>query len=180
MARVEAVVVCLLIIAMDVVAGVLGIHAEKAQHQAAGPARLRARRRGGRRSGGVARHRQRRRRVLLRVLPRPPRHAQPADGVLRPRHLVDRAGGGVGAADPGGAAERREEGGQVQPPAPPLPLHRRHPLLRPRPLLPRLLRLRQRRQAGGGRPPPLIDSLLLIHFSCRNGMKTNVGGVIFA
>uniref|UniRef100_A0A0E0LLV7 Uncharacterized protein n=1 Tax=Oryza punctata TaxID=4537 RepID=A0A0E0LLV7_ORYPU len=33
MARVEAVVVCLLIIAMDVVAGVLGIHAEKAQHQ---------------------------------------------------------------------------------------------------------------------------------------------------
>uniref|UniRef100_J3MLS8 Uncharacterized protein n=1 Tax=Oryza brachyantha TaxID=4533 RepID=J3MLS8_ORYBR len=33
MARVEAVVVCLLIIAMDVVAGVLGIHAERAQHQ---------------------------------------------------------------------------------------------------------------------------------------------------
>ncbi|KAG8080220.1 hypothetical protein GUJ93_ZPchr0007g5061 [Zizania palustris] len=33
MARVEAVVVCLLIIAMDIVAGVLGIHAEKAQHQ---------------------------------------------------------------------------------------------------------------------------------------------------
>uniref|UniRef100_A0A0E0AL24 PGG domain-containing protein n=1 Tax=Oryza glumipatula TaxID=40148 RepID=A0A0E0AL24_9ORYZ len=33
MARVEAVVVCLLIIAMDVVAGVLGIHAEKAQNQ---------------------------------------------------------------------------------------------------------------------------------------------------
>ncbi|XP_037476862.1 uncharacterized protein LOC119354250 [Triticum dicoccoides] len=33
MARVEAVVVCLLIVAMDVVAGVLGIHAEKAQSQ---------------------------------------------------------------------------------------------------------------------------------------------------
>ncbi|KAF0905199.1 hypothetical protein E2562_000988 [Oryza meyeriana var. granulata] len=33
MARVEAVVVCLLIIAMDIVAGVLGIHAEQAQHQ---------------------------------------------------------------------------------------------------------------------------------------------------
>ncbi|KAL5198274.1 hypothetical protein ABZP36_001786 [Zizania latifolia] len=33
MARVEAVVVCLLIIAMDIVAGVLGIHAEKTQHQ---------------------------------------------------------------------------------------------------------------------------------------------------
>ncbi|KAL6656706.1 hypothetical protein ACP70R_004486 [Stipagrostis hirtigluma subsp. patula] len=33
MARVEAVVVCLLVLAMDVVAGVLGIHAEKAQNQ---------------------------------------------------------------------------------------------------------------------------------------------------
>jgi hypothetical protein len=33
MARVEAVVVCLLIVAMDVAAGVLGIHAEKAQNQ---------------------------------------------------------------------------------------------------------------------------------------------------
>ncbi|KAK3125278.1 hypothetical protein QOZ80_7AG0571020 [Eleusine coracana subsp. coracana] len=33
MARVEAVVVCLLVIAMDVVAGVLGIKAEKAQNQ---------------------------------------------------------------------------------------------------------------------------------------------------
>ena len=33
MARVEAVVVCLLIVAMDVAAGVLGIHAEKAQSQ---------------------------------------------------------------------------------------------------------------------------------------------------
>ncbi|GJN11473.1 hypothetical protein PR202_ga29671 [Eleusine coracana subsp. coracana] len=36
MARVEAVVVCLLVIAMDVVAGVLGIKAEKAQNQASG------------------------------------------------------------------------------------------------------------------------------------------------
>lgn len=34
MARVEAVVVCLLVLAMDVTAGVLGIHAEKAQSQA--------------------------------------------------------------------------------------------------------------------------------------------------
>uniref|UniRef100_A0ACD5U815 Uncharacterized protein n=1 Tax=Avena sativa TaxID=4498 RepID=A0ACD5U815_AVESA len=33
MARVEAVVVCLLIVVMDVAAGVLGIHAEKAQNQ---------------------------------------------------------------------------------------------------------------------------------------------------
>ncbi|CAM0144771.1 unnamed protein product [Urochloa decumbens] len=33
MARVEAVVVCLLVLAMDVAAGVLGIHAEKAQSQ---------------------------------------------------------------------------------------------------------------------------------------------------
>ncbi|XP_047061972.1 protein DESIGUAL 3-like [Lolium rigidum] len=33
MARVEAVVVCLLIVAMDVAAGVLGIYAEKAQNQ---------------------------------------------------------------------------------------------------------------------------------------------------
>ncbi|TVU38721.1 hypothetical protein EJB05_12106, partial [Eragrostis curvula] len=36
MARVEAVVVCLLVIAMDVAAGVLGLHAEKAQNQASG------------------------------------------------------------------------------------------------------------------------------------------------
>jgi hypothetical protein len=34
MARVEAVVVCLLVIAMDVVAGVLAIKAEEAQKQA--------------------------------------------------------------------------------------------------------------------------------------------------
>ena len=34
MARVEAVVVCLLVLAMDAAAGVLGIHAEKAQSQA--------------------------------------------------------------------------------------------------------------------------------------------------
>ncbi|XP_062190252.1 protein VASCULATURE COMPLEXITY AND CONNECTIVITY-like [Phragmites australis] len=33
MARVEAAVICLLVIAMDVAAGVLGIHAEKAQSQ---------------------------------------------------------------------------------------------------------------------------------------------------
>uniref|UniRef100_A0A0Q3R7R8 Uncharacterized protein n=1 Tax=Setaria italica TaxID=4555 RepID=A0A0Q3R7R8_SETIT len=33
MARVEAVIVCLLVLAMDVTAGVLGIHAEKAQSQ---------------------------------------------------------------------------------------------------------------------------------------------------
>lgn len=33
MARVEAVVVCLLVLAMDAAAGVLGIHAEKAQSQ---------------------------------------------------------------------------------------------------------------------------------------------------
>jgi hypothetical protein len=34
MARVEAVVICLLVLAMDVAAGVLGVHAEKAQNQA--------------------------------------------------------------------------------------------------------------------------------------------------
>ncbi|XP_066394956.1 protein VASCULATURE COMPLEXITY AND CONNECTIVITY-like [Miscanthus floridulus] len=33
MARVEAVVICLLVLAMDVAAGVLGVHAEKAQNQ---------------------------------------------------------------------------------------------------------------------------------------------------
>lgn len=34
MARVEAVVICLLVLAMDVAAGVLGVYAEKAQNQA--------------------------------------------------------------------------------------------------------------------------------------------------
>ncbi|KAJ1291290.1 hypothetical protein BS78_02G305500 [Paspalum vaginatum] len=33
MARVEAVLICLLVLAMDIAAGVLGIHAEKAQNQ---------------------------------------------------------------------------------------------------------------------------------------------------
>uniref|UniRef100_A0A453BCQ3 Uncharacterized protein n=1 Tax=Aegilops tauschii subsp. strangulata TaxID=200361 RepID=A0A453BCQ3_AEGTS len=92
MARVEAVVVCLLIVAMDVVAGVLGIHAEKAQSQAACPTGLQARHRGGRGAGCVARHRQHRRRLLLHVallLRRPALVAQPADGVLRPGpHMV--------------------------------------------------------------------------------------------
>lgn len=56
----------------------------------------------------------------------------------------------VGAAGPRRAAQQEAQAGGVRGgAAPPVPLHRRRPLLRARALLRRILRLRQRRRAGG-------------------------------
>ncbi|XP_056177452.1 uncharacterized protein LOC115682296 isoform X1 [Syzygium oleosum] len=163
MVKAGGIFVCILIIGLDIAAGILGLEAEVEQNkcswwsgeapeavdirvQGAEPRGVQARFR----RGSVPRlspcPRQSARWLLqLHLLPgRPPKGLpqSPTHHGL-PRLHLDHTGGRaihVGRRD----TVEPQVASLLRLHAPPLPLHRRHPLLRPRPLLRRLLRFRHR------------------------------------
>ncbi|RLM84604.1 hypothetical protein C2845_PM04G27550 [Panicum miliaceum] len=106
MARVEAVVVCLLVLAMDAAAGVLGIHAEKAQSQASHLS-----------FSGSFSERGRHLRILFIECRQPVRRAYElgiaAAAVLAASHAIANAGGGCACSCSGDKLRRASPNRQM-------------------------------------------------------------------